>query len=52
MKPTKLIGILLLVFAVYTVLGMILKNESFWTVYNYVTLVFSIASGVVLVKKG
>ncbi len=51
MKATKVIGILLLVFAVYTVIGIVLANQSFWTVYNYVTLIFSVVSGIVLLSQ-
>lgn len=51
MKTTKVIGILLLLFAVYTIIGMIIADQSFWTVYNYVTLIFSVVSGIVLLKQ-
>ncbi|MDD5505188.1 MAG: hypothetical protein PHR73_00295 [Candidatus Omnitrophica bacterium] len=51
MKKTKVIGALLLVFAVFTVLGMILANETYWGVYNYVTLAFSVLSGIALLNE-
>ena len=51
MKKDKVIGILLLVFAVYTVAGMVIDDNAFWAIYNYITLVFSIVSGVVLLKQ-
>ena len=51
MNAGKVIGVLLLVFAVHTVIGMFLMNQSFWAVYNYVTLVFSTASGIVLLRR-
>lgn len=51
MKKNKVIGGLLLVFALYTVVGMVIDDNSFWTIYNYVTLIFSVVSGVVLLKQ-
>ena len=51
MKATKVIGILFFVYAVLTIIGMVLNNDSFWMVYNIVTLVFSIPSGIVLLKQ-
>ncbi len=51
MSAGKVIGALLLVFAGYTVIGMFLMNQSFWTVYNYVTLVFSTVCGIVLLRQ-
>ena len=51
MKAAKVIGVLLLIFTVYTVIGMVLANDAFWGVYNYVTLIFSVISGVVLLKQ-
>ncbi len=51
MKVNKKIGVLFLVFALYTLVGMALDNDAFWSVYNYVTLVLSISSGLVLLKQ-
>jgi hypothetical protein len=51
MKKNKIIGGLLLVFAVYTVVGMVLNDNTFWAVYNYVTLAFSVVCGVILLKQ-
>jgi hypothetical protein len=31
--------------------GVALDNDAFWSVYNYVTLVLSISSGLVLLKQ-
>lgn len=45
------IGILLLVLAVATVVGMAIENASFWTIYNYITILFSVVGGVVLLKQ-
>lgn len=50
MKITKVIGVLLLVFAVYTIIGMVLANDAYWRVYNYLTVIFSLLSGVALLK--
>jgi uncharacterized membrane protein len=51
MRKSKIIGTLLLVFAIYTIAGMVLANDVFWSIYNYVTLVLSILSGIVLLKE-
>ena len=51
MKKNKVIGLLLLVFTVYTIVGMVINDAMFWDIYNYVTLIFSILSGVVLLKQ-
>ena len=51
MKMSKVLGTMLLVFAVYTLVGMIVDNGAFWRIYNYVTLAFSIVSGVILLNQ-
>jgi len=51
MKKNKVIGVLLLVLAVYTIIGIVLANDAYWGIYNYVTLAFSILSGIVLLKE-
>lgn len=51
MKKNKVIGVLLLVFAVYTIVGMVVKSDTYWGIYNYVTLIFSVSSAVVLLKQ-
>jgi hypothetical protein len=51
MKINKGIGLLLLVFAGYTILCMALDKGTFWRIYNYVTLVFSVSSGIILLKQ-
>ncbi|MCK9554860.1 hypothetical protein M0R36_03460 [bacterium] len=44
----KVIGILLLALTAATVVGMVIKNESYWTVYNYIVVALSAICGVVL----
>lgn len=51
MKQNKIIGVLLLVFTVYTIIGMAVDNADFWSIYNYVTIIFSVLSGVILLKQ-
>jgi len=51
MKKNKVIGTSLLILAIYTIIGMVLNNNSFWSVYNYVTLIFSVLSGIVLLRQ-
>jgi hypothetical protein len=50
MKKTKIIGILMLVFTVYTIIGMAAADAGYWRIYNYVTLAFSVLSGIILLK--
>ncbi|MDD5644106.1 MAG: hypothetical protein PHO00_01495 [bacterium] len=45
----KLIGVLLLALAAATVVGMVIKNEGYWTIYNYIVVVLSAVCGIVLV---
>lgn len=52
MKKSKLIGLLLLVYAVYTIVGMVVDDATYWQIYNYVTIIFSVISGIVLLKQG
>ncbi|MDD5281125.1 MAG: hypothetical protein PHC37_00375 [Candidatus Omnitrophica bacterium] len=51
MKKNKVIGFLLLVLAVYTIVGMVLANDTYWSVYNSITLVFCVLSGIALLKE-
>jgi len=51
MKKNKVIGQLLLVLAIYTIVGMVINNDTYWRIYNYVTLTFSALSGIVLLKQ-
>jgi len=51
MKANKVIGVLLVVFAVYTIVGMVLANYAYWAVYNYVSVIFFVLSSIVLLKQ-
>ncbi|HNW39317.1 MAG TPA: hypothetical protein PL125_07115 [Candidatus Omnitrophota bacterium] len=51
MKKSKLIGFLLLIFTVVTIVGMFLDDDFYWQIYNYLTIIFSVCSGVVLIKE-
>ncbi|MFA5100285.1 MAG: hypothetical protein WC547_05340 [Candidatus Omnitrophota bacterium] len=50
MITNKVIGLLLLVFAVYTIIGMAAANAAYWQIYNYVTLLLSVTCGIVLLR--
>ncbi len=50
MKKNKIIGVLLLVLAVATITGMIINKDAFWTIYNWAVIIFSVVSGIVLLK--
>jgi len=51
MKTNKLIGVLLLVLTAATVLGMILKDQAYWNVYNYATILICGVGGIVLLRQ-
>ena len=51
MKKNKTIGLLLLVLAIATIAGMVINNDTYWNSYNYVTIIFSVLSGIVLLKQ-
>ncbi|MFA5038620.1 MAG: hypothetical protein WC732_02960 [Candidatus Omnitrophota bacterium] len=51
MKKNKVLGALLLVLAVSTVVGMIIQNDAFWNIYNYVTIILVVISGLALLKQ-
>jgi hypothetical protein len=41
-KKNQLIGVLRLVLAIATVVGMVLADPVYWHIYNYVTLIFCV----------
>jgi Skp family chaperone for outer membrane proteins len=51
MKTNKIIGVLLLLLAAATAGGMALANETYWAIYNYAMILFSVLGGIVLLKK-
>jgi len=51
MNNNRVIGFLLLVLAISTVVGMVIVNAAYWSVYNYVTIIFSVICGVILLKQ-
>jgi|GEM_PF-471421 len=51
MKNNKVIGMLLLIMAVSTVVGMVIENAAYWRIYNYVTIIFFVPSGIILLKQ-
>jgi len=51
MKKNKVIGVLLLILAVSTIVGIIIENATFWLAYNYVTIILSVICSIVLLKK-
>ena len=50
MKKNKVIGVLLLVLAVSTIAGLVINKDAFWTIYNWASIIFSVISGIVLLK--
>jgi len=51
MKKNKGIGILLLILTISTIVGMVINNAAYWSIYNYATIIFSVLSGIVLLKQ-
>ena len=51
MNKVKVIGVLFLVFAVCTLIGMLIENAEYWRVYNYLTLALSVYSGIALLTS-
>ena len=51
MKNNKIIGLGLLLLAIFTIVGMRANNNDYWRIYNYVTLIFSLWGGIVLLKQ-
>jgi len=50
MSKNKIIGVLLAILAVSTMAGMIIENNTFWLVYNYVTIMFAAIGSLILLK--
>ena len=51
MKKNEVIGVLLLILAVTTIVGMIVDNVTFWIIYNWATIILSTVSGITLLKE-
>lgn len=51
MKINKVIGLLLLVLAIFTIAGMVINNDTYWIVYDYITIILSVIFGIVLLKQ-
>ncbi|MCX5700105.1 MAG: hypothetical protein NTZ63_00980 [Candidatus Omnitrophica bacterium] len=51
MKNSKVIGLLLLTLAIFTIVGMVINNSVYWSIYNYATIIFSLLGGFVLLKQ-
>jgi hypothetical protein len=50
-KNNKVIGVLLLILVIFTIAGMVINNVTYWSIYNYATIIFSVLSGIVLLKQ-
>jgi len=51
MKTNKIVLLFLLVLVITTAIGMALNNDTYWTIHNYGTLLFSVICGVLLLKQ-
>lgn len=51
MKKSKVLGVLLLVLAAATVVGMVIQNDAYWNIHNYVTVILCVICGLALLKQ-
>ena len=51
MKKNQIIGLLLLILAMLTVMGMVIKSEAYWSVHNYLAILISLIGGIFLLKQ-
>lgn len=51
MKKSKVLWVLLLALAVATVVGMVIQNDAYWNIYNYVTVILCVICGLALLKQ-
>lgn len=51
MKKNKILGVLLLVLAAGTVVGMVIQKDAYWNIYNYFTIIISVMGGFALLKQ-
>lgn len=51
MKNNKVIGLLLLILAISTIIGMAANNDTYWAIYNYLTIILSVVYGIALLRQ-
>ena len=51
MKKNQVIGLLLLILAILTVMGMVINRDAYWSVHNYLTILISLIGGIFLLKQ-
>ena len=51
MKKNKVLGVLLVLLAVATGVGMVIQNDDYWNIHNYVTIILCIICGALLIKQ-
>jgi hypothetical protein len=47
----KTIGVLLFVLTILTIIGMVIDNDAFWNIHNYITVVLTAVAGFALYKQ-
>ncbi len=47
----KVVGMSLLVLAGATVVGMVIKSDTYWLNYNYITIILSVIFGISLLRR-
>ena len=51
MKKNKVIGMLLLILAISTIIGMVIDESGYWIIYNILVIIFALISGIALLKQ-
>lgn len=51
MKTDQIVELFLLALVIFTVIGMALKSDVFWQIYNYGTILGSVLCGLLLLKR-
>lgn len=51
MKTNRLIGMLFLILAIFTISGMAINKDVYWRIYNYATIILALSSGIILARQ-
>jgi len=51
MKKNKISGLLLLLLAMATIIGIFMNNDAYWLMYNYATIILSTLIGISLLMQ-
>jgi len=51
MKTNQIVELFLLGLVIFTVIGMALKSDAYWQIYNYGTILGSVLCGLLLLRQ-